>query len=68
VVEPTLPADLEVTATAATQQSRVVMALRHRTLPVEGVRFHPEAELAQGGHLLLANWLATRRLTAFTHV
>jgi len=36
----------------------VVMAMRHRTLPVEGVQFHPESVLTQAGHLLLANWLA----------
>jgi para-aminobenzoate synthetase component II len=36
----------------------VVMAMRHRSLPIEGVQFHPESVLTQGGHLLLANWLA----------
>jgi para-aminobenzoate synthetase component 2 len=35
------------------------MALRHRDLPVEGVQFHPESVLTQGGHLLLASWLRT---------
>jgi para-aminobenzoate synthetase component 2 len=34
------------------------MAMRHRDLPVEGVQFHPESVLTQGGHLMLANWLA----------
>jgi para-aminobenzoate synthetase component 2 len=34
------------------------MALRHRWLPIEGVQFHPESVLSEGGHLLLANWLA----------
>jgi para-aminobenzoate synthetase component II len=38
--------------------SGLVMALRHRTLPIEGVQFHPESVLTQGGHLMLANWLA----------
>ena len=34
------------------------MALRHRELPIEGVQFHPESVLTEGGHLMLANWLA----------
>ena len=38
--------------------SGLIMALRHRTLPLEGVQFHPESVLTQGGHLMLANWLA----------
>ena len=38
--------------------SGVVMALRHRELPIEGVQFHPESVLTEGGHQLLANWLA----------
>jgi para-aminobenzoate synthetase component II len=55
VVESTLPTEVEVTARTA---SGVVMALRHRTLPIEGVQFHPESVLTQSGHLLLANWLS----------
>jgi para-aminobenzoate synthetase component 2 len=35
------------------------MALRHRALPIEGVQFHPESVLTQGGHRVLATWLAT---------
>jgi para-aminobenzoate synthetase component 2 len=54
-VEPTsLPDELEVTATTA---SGVIMGLRHRGLPVEGVQFHPESVLTEAGHLMLANWL-----------
>jgi para-aminobenzoate synthetase component 2 len=34
-----------------------MMALRHRSLPIEGVQFHPESVLTQGGHRMLANWL-----------
>lgn len=37
--------------------SGVVMALRHRELPIDGVQFHPESVLTQGGHRMLANWL-----------
>jgi para-aminobenzoate synthetase component 2 len=55
VIESTLPPEIEVTGRTA--DSGVVMALRHRTLPLEGVQFHPESVLTQGGHLLLANWL-----------
>ena len=54
VLEDTLPDVLEVTARSA---SGVVMAVRHRSLPIEGVQFHPESVLTQGGHRLLANWL-----------
>jgi para-aminobenzoate synthetase component 2 len=35
------------------------MAVRHRDLPVEGVQFHPESVLTEGGHRLLANWLVS---------
>ncbi|HEV2088035.1 MAG TPA: aminodeoxychorismate/anthranilate synthase component II [Cryptosporangiaceae bacterium] len=55
VVEETLPPELEVTGRT---RSGVVMALRHRTLGLEGVQFHPESVLTQAGHTLLANWLA----------
>ncbi|MEV0004219.1 aminodeoxychorismate/anthranilate synthase component II [Micromonospora sp. NPDC050980] len=55
VLPESLPDELEVTGRTA---SGVVMAMRHRTLPIEGVQFHPESVLTEGGHLLLANWLA----------
>jgi para-aminobenzoate synthetase component II len=55
VVESTLPPEIEVTGRT---DSGVVMAMRHRELAVEGVQFHPESVLTQGGHLMLANWLA----------
>ena len=45
-------------ATAHTD-SGVIMAVRHRSLPLEGVQFHPESVLTQGGHRLFANWLQT---------
>ena len=51
----TVPAELEVTGHT---ESGVVMAMRHRDLPIEGVQFHPESVLTEHGHQLLANWLA----------
>ncbi|MFI6368533.1 aminodeoxychorismate/anthranilate synthase component II [Nocardia sp. NPDC050630] len=54
VLENTLPADIEVIART---ESGIVMAMRHRTLPIHGVQFHPESVLTQGGHRMLANWL-----------
>jgi para-aminobenzoate synthetase component 2 len=39
----------------------LVMALRHRSHPVEGVQFHPESILTDAGHQLLANWLTGLR-------
>ena len=55
VVADTVPAELAVTGTTDTG---VVMALQHRELPLYGVQFHPESVLTEGGHRLLANWLA----------
>jgi len=55
VKEETLPAEIEVTARS---DSGVIMAMRHRDLPLEGVQFHPESVLTQAGHVLLANWLS----------
>ena len=49
-----LPDELEVTGRT---ESGVVMALRHRDLALEGVQFHPESVLTEGGHRLLASWL-----------
>jgi para-aminobenzoate synthetase component 2 len=55
VLEADFPAELEVTARTS---GGVIMGLRHRDLAVEGVQFHPESVLTQGGHRMLANWLA----------
>lgn len=56
VVEPgTLPDCLEVTARTV---DGVIMGVRHRTLPIEGVQFHPESLLTLEGPSLLANFLA----------
>jgi anthranilate synthase component 2 len=51
----TLPACLEVTSWTAEGE---IMGLRHATLEVEGVQFHPESILTEAGKPLLANWLA----------
>jgi para-aminobenzoate synthetase component 2 len=49
-----LPSEILVTGRTA---SGVVMALRHATLPIDGVQFHPESVLTQGGHRMVANWV-----------
>lgn len=54
VDDATIPPDWDVTGRTA---SGVIMAMRHHTLTVEGVQFHPESVLTEGGHLMLANWL-----------
>jgi para-aminobenzoate synthetase component 2 len=56
-IEPaTLPDSLAANAHTA---SGVIMAVRHTSLPLHGVQFHPESVLTEGGHRLLANWLVT---------
>jgi anthranilate synthase component II len=52
----TLPAELEITAEA----DGLIMGMRHRSLPVEGVQFHPESILTPTGNDLLANFLGRR--------
>ncbi|MFF5989654.1 aminodeoxychorismate/anthranilate synthase component II [Prauserella flavalba] len=56
VLPETIPDAFEVTGRTA---SGVVMGMRHRELPIEGVQFHPESVLTEGGHRMLANWLAS---------
>jgi anthranilate synthase/aminodeoxychorismate synthase-like glutamine amidotransferase len=53
-----LPACLEVSAQS---EEGEIMGLRHRTLPVEGVQFHPEALLTEHGHAMLKNFLQGRQ-------
>ncbi|MFG1959894.1 anthranilate synthase component II [Nonomuraea sp. NPDC049028] len=50
----TVPAELDVTAHT---EDGVIMGLRHRTAPIEGIQFHPESVLSEHGHRLLGNWL-----------
>ncbi len=55
----TLPDCLEVTAWL---DDGTIMGLRHRTLPIEGVQFHPESIASEHGHQLLGNFLAMAKL------
>jgi anthranilate synthase/aminodeoxychorismate synthase-like glutamine amidotransferase len=59
-----LPSSLEVTAES---DDALIMGLRHRTYPIEGVQFHPESVLTHNGKLLLRNFLQRRQPTAATH-
>jgi len=57
VVDPELPDVFELSASA----DQIVMAVRHKELPAEGVQFHPESVLTEQGRELLGNFLAGRR-------
>ncbi|HVA52379.1 MAG TPA: gamma-glutamyl-gamma-aminobutyrate hydrolase family protein [Acidimicrobiales bacterium] len=52
-VDQDLPDELEVSA----RSNGLIMGLRHRSLDLEGVQFHPESVLTQDGYLILGNWL-----------
>ena len=56
-----LPDCLEVTAELA---DGTIMGLRHKTLPIEGVQFHPESIASEHGHQLLKNFLDRAMVTA----
>src|SRR6201994_2646514 len=55
ILPDTVPTELEVTART---EGGVIMGVRHVELPIHGVQFHPESILTEGGHRMLANWLA----------
>lgn len=54
IAQDTVPEVLDVTGRT---EAGIIMAARHRDLPIEGVQFHPESVLTEGGHRMLANWL-----------
>jgi len=54
ILPETVPGDLEVTATT---DNGIIMGVRHRTFPVEGIQFHPESIMTERGKELLANFL-----------
>jgi para-aminobenzoate synthetase component 2 len=55
ILPETLPDALQVTAHT---EGGVIMGVQHADLPIHGVQFHPESILTEGGHRMLANWLA----------
>jgi anthranilate synthase component 2 len=63
VDEASLPDCLEITARVAQEDPTpgLIMGLKHKTLPIEGVQFHPESILSQQGHELLKNFLEQNR-------
>jgi anthranilate synthase/aminodeoxychorismate synthase-like glutamine amidotransferase len=58
VAEDGLPSELEVSARTSENAGSTIMALRHRTLPIEGVQFHPESVLTTHGKRIIQNFLA----------
>ena len=50
----TVPPELQITGET---EGGIVMSVRHKSLPIQGVQFHPESVLTEHGHAMLANWL-----------
>jgi para-aminobenzoate synthetase component 2 len=59
VVDSTVPDELVVTSRT---EGGVIMGLRHESLPIFGVQFHPESVLTEGGYRMIGNWLAVAGL------
>lgn len=59
IEQESLPDCLEITAWTETNDGKIdeIMGVRHKTLPVEGVQFHPESILTEHGHAMLQNFL-----------
>ncbi|HEY0307157.1 MAG TPA: aminodeoxychorismate/anthranilate synthase component II [Acidobacteriaceae bacterium] len=57
VEEKNLPAELEISARTHDETGEIIMALRHREYPIEGVQFHPESVLTADGKRLIENFL-----------
>ncbi len=67
VIEPeTLPDDLIVTAWTDTGGKRQIMGVRHRSLPIEGLQFHPESFLTEVGIQLLGRFIGVGKVAAET--
>ena len=66
VDEATLPTEL--VAAAWTEEDQVLMGLRHQTLPIFGVQFHPESVLTPAGYQLLANFLHAAGVEVPQHI
>ncbi len=57
VEQASLPRELTITARTSEADGSVIMGVRHRTLPIEGVQFHPESVLTEGGRQMIRNFL-----------